>query len=156
MGDRTRRVRKEAQIQNERGFFQTGDEHFPEALQLVREQRLYAEALRLYEGDGPHCKVLNKHARLCPRESESKPAPSPPAGSQLCLRRTPRGATPGGAGGPVAMAMRGVARRPAGVCEQLQLEERRMRGPADPPPARTLGAAGQRPGRYPWKRLPAR
>uniref|UniRef100_H3D601 Elongator complex protein 1 n=1 Tax=Tetraodon nigroviridis TaxID=99883 RepID=H3D601_TETNG len=36
-----------------------GDEHFPEALQLVREQKLYAEALRLYTADSPHYKALS-------------------------------------------------------------------------------------------------
>ncbi|XP_076005236.1 elongator complex protein 1 [Genypterus blacodes] len=36
-----------------------GDEHFPEAMQLVREQRLYSEALRLYGGKGTHYKALS-------------------------------------------------------------------------------------------------
>ncbi|KAF3838893.1 hypothetical protein F7725_010661 [Dissostichus mawsoni] len=31
-------------------------EHFPEALQLVKEQKLYSEALRLYSADPPHYK----------------------------------------------------------------------------------------------------
>lgn len=35
----------------------SGDEHFPEALQLVKEQKLYSEALRLYTADRPHYKV---------------------------------------------------------------------------------------------------
>lgn len=35
----------------------TGDRRFPEALQLVKEQKLFAEALRLYAADGPHYKV---------------------------------------------------------------------------------------------------
>lgn len=38
-----------------------GDERFPEALQLVKEQKLYSEALRLYT-DRRHYKVL-LHAR---------------------------------------------------------------------------------------------
>ncbi|XP_074530734.1 elongator complex protein 1 [Halichoeres trimaculatus] len=36
-----------------------GEEHFPEALQLVKEQKLYSEALRLYPADGPHYKALS-------------------------------------------------------------------------------------------------
>ncbi|XP_036933571.1 elongator complex protein 1 [Acanthopagrus latus] len=36
-----------------------GDEHFPEALQLVKEQKLYSEALRLYTADRPHYKALS-------------------------------------------------------------------------------------------------
>ncbi|KAK5864320.1 hypothetical protein PBY51_015572 [Eleginops maclovinus] len=38
---------------------QAGREHFPEALQLVKEQKLYSEALRLYSADGPHYKALS-------------------------------------------------------------------------------------------------
>ncbi|KAG7519010.1 hypothetical protein JOB18_049640 [Solea senegalensis] len=34
-----------------------GQEHFPEALQLVREQKLYSEALRLYESNSAQYKV---------------------------------------------------------------------------------------------------
>lgn len=37
--------------------FCTGEEHFPEALQLVKEQKLYSEALRLYSADSAHYKV---------------------------------------------------------------------------------------------------
>ncbi|CAJ1059191.1 elongator complex protein 1 [Xyrichtys novacula] len=36
-----------------------GEEHFPEALQLVKEQRLYTEALRLYKADSSHYKALS-------------------------------------------------------------------------------------------------
>lgn len=36
-----------------------GAEHFPEALQLVKEQKLYSEALRLYSADPPHYKALS-------------------------------------------------------------------------------------------------
>ncbi|KAL3973448.1 hypothetical protein ACER0C_024655 [Sarotherodon galilaeus] len=36
-----------------------GEEHFPEALQLVKEQKLYSEALRLYSADGAHYKTLS-------------------------------------------------------------------------------------------------
>nr|XP_046262675.1 elongator complex protein 1 [Scatophagus argus]XP_046262676.1 elongator complex protein 1 [Scatophagus argus] len=36
-----------------------GEEHFPEALQLVNEQKLYSEALRLYTADSPHYKALS-------------------------------------------------------------------------------------------------
>lgn len=36
-----------------------GEEHFPEALQLVIEQKLYSEALRLYTADSPHYKALS-------------------------------------------------------------------------------------------------
>ncbi|XP_069025578.1 LOW QUALITY PROTEIN: elongator complex protein 1 [Embiotoca jacksoni] len=36
-----------------------GDEHFPEALQLVKEQKLYSEALRLYAVDSAHYKALS-------------------------------------------------------------------------------------------------
>ncbi|KAM6999828.1 elongator complex protein 1 [Tautogolabrus adspersus] len=36
-----------------------GEEHFPEALQLVKEQRLYSEALRLYTADSAHYKALS-------------------------------------------------------------------------------------------------
>lgn len=35
----------------------SGEERFPEALQLVKEQKLYSEALRLYAADSPHYKV---------------------------------------------------------------------------------------------------
>lgn len=38
----------------------TGDGRFPEALQLVKEQKLFAEALRLYASDGPHYKVTQQ------------------------------------------------------------------------------------------------
>lgn len=37
----------------------SGEEHFPEALQLVKEQKLYSEALRLYAADTPHYKALS-------------------------------------------------------------------------------------------------
>lgn len=37
----------------------TGDGCFPEALQLVKEQKLHAEALRLYPTDSPHYKALS-------------------------------------------------------------------------------------------------
>lgn len=37
--------------------FVLGDEHFPEVLQLVKEQKLYSQALRLYSADGAHYKV---------------------------------------------------------------------------------------------------
>ncbi|KAM8847725.1 elongator complex protein 1 [Synchiropus picturatus] len=36
-----------------------GDEHFQEALQLVKDQKLYAEALRIYGGDASHYKTLS-------------------------------------------------------------------------------------------------
>uniref|UniRef100_A0A8C4E9K8 Elongator complex protein 1 n=1 Tax=Dicentrarchus labrax TaxID=13489 RepID=A0A8C4E9K8_DICLA len=36
-----------------------GEEHFLEALQLVKEQKLYSEALRLYTTDSPHYKALS-------------------------------------------------------------------------------------------------
>ncbi|XP_070819157.1 elongator complex protein 1 [Chaetodon trifascialis] len=36
-----------------------GEEHFPEALQLVKEQKLYSEALRLYGADSVHYKALS-------------------------------------------------------------------------------------------------
>ncbi|KAL7395027.1 hypothetical protein ABVT39_009016 [Epinephelus coioides] len=36
-----------------------GEEHFSEALQLVKEQKLYSEALRLYAADNAHYKVLS-------------------------------------------------------------------------------------------------
>uniref|UniRef100_A0A3P8PZ67 Elongator complex protein 1 n=1 Tax=Astatotilapia calliptera TaxID=8154 RepID=A0A3P8PZ67_ASTCA len=36
-----------------------GEEHFPEALQLVKEQKLYSEALRLYSADSAHYKTLS-------------------------------------------------------------------------------------------------
>ncbi|XP_077387627.1 elongator complex protein 1 [Festucalex cinctus] len=36
----------------------SGDEHFPEVLQLVKEQKLYSQALRLYPADGAHYKAL--------------------------------------------------------------------------------------------------
>ncbi|XP_047441498.1 elongator complex protein 1 [Mugil cephalus] len=36
-----------------------GGEHFPEALQLVKEQKLYSEALRLYPADSDHYKALS-------------------------------------------------------------------------------------------------
>ncbi|XP_054647824.1 elongator complex protein 1 [Dunckerocampus dactyliophorus] len=36
-----------------------GEEHFPEALQLVKEQTLYSEALRLYPADSAHYKALS-------------------------------------------------------------------------------------------------
>ncbi|XP_035525648.1 elongator complex protein 1 [Morone saxatilis] len=36
-----------------------GEEHFLEALQLVKEQKLYSEALRLYTADSPHYKALS-------------------------------------------------------------------------------------------------
>ncbi|KAM9377431.1 elongator complex protein 1 [Pholidichthys leucotaenia] len=36
-----------------------GEEHFPEALQLVKEQKLYSEALRLYPADSTHYKDLS-------------------------------------------------------------------------------------------------
>ncbi|KAL6117335.1 elp1 [Pungitius sinensis] len=36
-----------------------GDEHFHEALQLVKEQKLYSEALRLYAADGAKHKALS-------------------------------------------------------------------------------------------------
>lgn len=70
-----------------------------------------------------------------------------PLGSELCLRRAPGGAATGGAGGPVAMAMRRASQRPAGVRQQLQLEKRHLCGAADPSTARPVSSAGQRPGR---------
>ncbi|XP_041845937.1 elongator complex protein 1 [Melanotaenia boesemani] len=36
-----------------------GEEHFPEALQLVKEQKLYTEALRLYAAESPQYKCLS-------------------------------------------------------------------------------------------------
>ncbi|XP_070693015.1 elongator complex protein 1 [Pempheris klunzingeri] len=36
-----------------------GEEHFSEALQLVKEQKLYGEALRLYTADSTHYKALS-------------------------------------------------------------------------------------------------
>ncbi|XP_054453023.1 elongator complex protein 1 [Anoplopoma fimbria] len=36
-----------------------GEEHFHEALQFVKEQKLYSEALRLYASDGVHYKALS-------------------------------------------------------------------------------------------------
>lgn len=36
-----------------------GEEHFPEALQLVKEQKLYSEALRLYPADSPRYQTLS-------------------------------------------------------------------------------------------------
>uniref|UniRef100_A0A3Q2Z330 IkappaB kinase complex-associated protein n=1 Tax=Hippocampus comes TaxID=109280 RepID=A0A3Q2Z330_HIPCM len=36
------------------------DEHFPEVLQLVKEQKLYSQALRLYSADGAHYKALSR------------------------------------------------------------------------------------------------
>ncbi|XP_028315057.1 elongator complex protein 1 isoform X2 [Gouania willdenowi] len=36
-----------------------GEEHFPEALRLVTEQKLFSEALKLYAADGPHYKALS-------------------------------------------------------------------------------------------------
>ncbi|XP_041653539.1 elongator complex protein 1 [Cheilinus undulatus] len=36
-----------------------GEEHFHEALQLVKEQKLYSEALRLYTADSTHYKALS-------------------------------------------------------------------------------------------------
>ncbi|KAM9356500.1 elongator complex protein 1 [Symphorus nematophorus] len=36
-----------------------GEDHFPEALQLVKEQKLYSEALRLYTADSVHYKALS-------------------------------------------------------------------------------------------------
>ncbi|KAM9850335.1 elongator complex protein 1 [Aulostomus maculatus] len=36
-----------------------GPEHFPEALRLVKEQKLYSEALRLYPANGSHYKALS-------------------------------------------------------------------------------------------------
>ncbi|XP_028272496.1 elongator complex protein 1 isoform X2 [Parambassis ranga] len=36
-----------------------GDEHFPEALKLVKEQKLHSEALRLYAADSAHYKSLS-------------------------------------------------------------------------------------------------
>ncbi|XP_061895843.1 elongator complex protein 1 isoform X1 [Entelurus aequoreus] len=36
-----------------------GEEHFPETLQLVNEQKLYSEALRLYPADSIHSKALS-------------------------------------------------------------------------------------------------
>ncbi|XP_061691205.1 elongator complex protein 1 isoform X2 [Syngnathoides biaculeatus] len=38
----------------------SGEEHFPEVLQLVKEQKLYAQALRLYPADGAHYKALSR------------------------------------------------------------------------------------------------
>ncbi|XP_061541466.1 elongator complex protein 1 isoform X2 [Phycodurus eques] len=38
----------------------SGEEHFPEALQLVKEQKLYSQALRLYPADGAHYKALSR------------------------------------------------------------------------------------------------
>ncbi|XP_051907945.1 elongator complex protein 1 [Hippocampus zosterae] len=38
----------------------SGDEHFPEVLQLVKEQKLYSQALRLYSADGAHYKALSR------------------------------------------------------------------------------------------------
>ncbi|KAM3612355.1 uncharacterized protein V6R79_007268 [Siganus canaliculatus] len=36
-----------------------GEQHFAEALQLVKEQKLFSEALRLYAADTPHYKALS-------------------------------------------------------------------------------------------------
>uniref|UniRef100_UPI003AAE985C elongator complex protein 1 n=2 Tax=Centroberyx gerrardi TaxID=166262 RepID=UPI003AAE985C len=36
-----------------------GEERFPEALMLVKEQKLYSEALRLYPAGSAHCKALS-------------------------------------------------------------------------------------------------
>ncbi|XP_037116007.1 elongator complex protein 1 isoform X2 [Syngnathus acus] len=38
----------------------SGDEHFPEVLQLVKEQKLYSQALRLYSADSAHYKALSR------------------------------------------------------------------------------------------------
>lgn len=47
----------------------SGEEHFHEALQLVKEQKLYSEALRLYAADAAKHKVrkhkLHKHRSPC-------------------------------------------------------------------------------------------
>uniref|UniRef100_A0A672GY78 Elongator complex protein 1 n=1 Tax=Salarias fasciatus TaxID=181472 RepID=A0A672GY78_SALFA len=37
----------------------SGEEHFPEVLQLVMEQKLYGEALRLYAAESAQCKALS-------------------------------------------------------------------------------------------------
>lgn len=38
-------------------MFCSGEEHFPEVLHLVKEQKLYSEALRLYAADSPQYRV---------------------------------------------------------------------------------------------------
>lgn len=43
----------------------SGDDRFPEALQLVKEQKLFSEALRLYPADSFHCRVrTHAHTKL--------------------------------------------------------------------------------------------
>ncbi|CAG04536.1 unnamed protein product [Tetraodon nigroviridis] len=79
-----------------------GDEHFPEALQLVREQKLYAEALRLYTADSPHYKALScAYAEHLVEQHQAE------ARRAMLLWRCGE-----------------LTGRPAGVCQQLQLEER--------------------------------
>lgn len=56
----------------------TGEQHFPEALQLVKEQELYAEALRLYATDGAPYKVTPAPPDDLWGERFSHPAPPPP------------------------------------------------------------------------------
>ncbi|XP_045886110.1 elongator complex protein 1 [Micropterus dolomieu] len=52
-----------------------GEEHFPEALQLVKEQKLYSEALRLYTADSPHYKALScAYAQHLVEQQQAEPA----------------------------------------------------------------------------------
>lgn len=113
-------------------------------LQLVTEQQLYAEALRLFAAHSPQYKVRRAGARRT--RTSLTPAPRL-AGSERRVRRAPGGAAAGGAGRPVAMAMRGAGQSPAGVHQQLQLEERHLCGPGAGTAARPAGSAGQGPGR---------
>lgn len=153
----------------------SGEERFPEALQLVKEQKLYSEALRLYTADSPHCKVqthtqlrsfTQKELKLLSDSStylhylmsdiECKHTATSvklyklnlwPLGFELCLRRAPGGAATGGAGRPVALAMRRASQRPAGVRQQPQLEKRHLCGAANPSTTWPASSAGQRPSR---------
>lgn len=55
-----------------------GDDRFPEVLQLVKEQKLFSEALQLYTAGGPHYRVdAHSHTPLTrqTRRSDSNSAP---------------------------------------------------------------------------------
>lgn len=146
----------------------SGQEHFPEALQLVKEQKLYSEALRLYAADKAQYKVQTQIQLLLINTDHQPPNSSPevtdvhllikldfdlryftlwPLGSELRLCWAPGGAATGRAGWAVAMAMWRASQRPAGVCQQLQLEKRHLCRSANATAARPVSSAGQRPGR---------
>ncbi|KAI3351418.1 hypothetical protein L3Q82_020272, partial [Scortum barcoo] len=103
-----------------------GEEHFSEALQLVKEQKLYSEALRLYAANSSHYKALScAYAQHLVEQQQAEQA-------GLLLWRC----------GEPAGALQTFVR------QQLELEKRHLCGAADPAAPGPVSSAGQRPGSF--------